>query len=422
MVRPVTVLSFAETARAENIRRVTRSYYAVSLVYALAGGFLFGVYPLFLRSRGLTQLQINSVMAVYFVVIFLTDIPTGAFADAIGRRNSFVAGCIMRTIGFVTYFFVHSYGLFLVAEIIDGIGTTFCSGAIDAWGVDALDAAGYAGVKDRLFSRILQLTNVGWMVSALAGAYLADVNISWPWLMGAVGYIVSAAVALMLMKEHRSARSTIAAAQIPLQVARRVMTGMRQGFGRRTVLLLSLANAMSFAAWSSYWMQWPQLISDDYGVGVWIVGWIFCLLTVGQLIGAEVVARLRPAESSRPLRLSLLVIGSAALLAAAGLGAGRPNVVVALLALMRICTGAMQPLANSWLNEQIQADERATLLSFTNTFATFGGSGGLIVGGIAADYLGIPITWMILAGIALLAAPCFWALRTAAAVVPASSA
>jgi MFS family permease len=162
------------------IRRVTRNYYSVSLIYAFAGGFLFGVYPLFLRSRGLDQFQINSVMAVYFIVIFLTDIPTGAFADAIGRRNSFVLGCALRAAGFLIYFFVHRYALFLLAEVIDGVGTTFCSGAIDAWGVDALDAAGYTGVKDRLFSRIQQLTNIGWMVSALLGAYIADVDIAWP--------------------------------------------------------------------------------------------------------------------------------------------------------------------------------------------------------------------------------------------------
>ena len=57
---------------------VLRRYYAVSLVYALAGGFLAGVYPIFLRSRGLNQLEINSVLAVYFMVTFLTDVPTGA--------------------------------------------------------------------------------------------------------------------------------------------------------------------------------------------------------------------------------------------------------------------------------------------------------------------------------------------------------
>lgn len=407
-----------DSGSAGAIRRAIRDYYAVSLIYAFAGGFLFGVYPLFLRSRGLDQLQINSVMAVYFVVIFLTDIPTGAFADAIGRRNSFVLGCALRVVAFVIYFFVHRYALFVLAEIIDGVGTTFCGGAIDAWGVDALDSAGYTGLKDRLFSRVQQLTNIGWMTSALLGAYIADIDIAWPWLIGAAGYTGSAIVALLLMEERGGHRAAIGFAQVPLQVARRVAAGMREGFGRRTVLYLGLANAFSFAAWSSYWMQWPQLVNDEYRVGIWVVGWVFCGLTMGQLIGAEIVARVRPDEAARGARLAMLVVGSAAMLAGAGLCARRPNLVVALLFGMRICTGAMQPLVSSWLNEQIEADHRTTLLSFANTFATLGGSGGLVIGGFAADRIGIPATWLILAAIALLAAPCFWTLRPEAGGVP----
>jgi MFS family permease len=92
-----------------------------------------------------------------------------------------------------------------------------------------------------------------------------------------------------------------------------------------------------------------------------------------------------------------------------------------MLFVMRVFTGAMQPLVSSWLNEQIEADQRATLLSFTNTFATLGGSGGLVIGGFAADRLGIPATWLILACIALLAAPCFWALRPESAAVPVAA-
>src|SRR6202023_980218 len=177
------------------IGRILRRYYTVWGVYSLANGFLFAVYPLFLRARGLNQFEMNSVLATYFAVTFLTDVPTGAFADALGRRRSFMFGCALRTVAFIVYFFAHSYPFFLLGETIDGVGTTFCNGAIDAWGVDALDQAGFQGLKDRLFSRISQLTNLGFMTGAVIGAYVADVNITWPWVLGAAGYLVSALVA-----------------------------------------------------------------------------------------------------------------------------------------------------------------------------------------------------------------------------------
>ena len=42
------------------LREITRRYYAMWWGYAFAGGFLYGVYPLFLRSRGLDQWRATS--------------------------------------------------------------------------------------------------------------------------------------------------------------------------------------------------------------------------------------------------------------------------------------------------------------------------------------------------------------------------
>src|SRR5579862_6872577 len=102
------------------LRQITRRYYTVWWIHSFAGGFLFGVYPIFLRARGLNQFQMNSVLATYFAVTFLTDVPTGAFADALGRRRSFVLGCMIRLLAFMLYFFAHNYPVFLLAEAIDG--------------------------------------------------------------------------------------------------------------------------------------------------------------------------------------------------------------------------------------------------------------------------------------------------------------
>jgi len=407
------------------VRSIRRRYYSLWLVYSFAGGFLFGVYPLFLRSRGLDQFQINSVLASYFVVIFLTDVPTGAFADAMGRRNAMILGCALRTVAFIAYFLVHRYILFFVAELLDGVGTTFCNGAIDAWGVDALDAAGFVGLRDRLFSRISQLMHIGFMVSALIGAYVADYNIAWPWLLGAAGYFVTALFAIRLMTGVDAARAvgaTKRVGEIVTEVANRVTNGIRQGFRRRTVLILSLANGILFAAWAPYWLEWPQVVADSYGVGIWIIGWVFCLFTIGHVVGAELITRFGNPDTNRGTRLATLAVGAAVMFFGAGLCVGRPNLAVAFLVGFRTCTGAMQPLMNGWLNEQIQTGERATLLSFSSTFSTLGGSGGLLVAGAIADRFGIAVTWQFIAFIALAAAACFWALRDESANSPLADA
>src|SRR6202790_2917141 len=234
---------------APTIRDIIRRYYTVWGMYSFAGGFLFGVYPIFLRSRGLDQFQINSVLATYFIVLFLTDVPTGAFADLLGRRRSYVLGASLRVCAFLLYFVAHHYYVFLIAESIDGIGTTFGNGAIDAWGVDALDEAGYEGLKDGLFSRISQLTTIGFMISSVGGAYIADINIAWPWLCGAAGYVIAAVIGVWLMTGEKTRASGVDLVGLPRQIVRRMVEGVTAGFSSRTVLILSAAGAIEVAAW-----------------------------------------------------------------------------------------------------------------------------------------------------------------------------
>jgi MFS family permease len=445
------------------VHAILRRYYGIWAIYSFGGGFLYGVYPLFLRSRGLDQFQMNSVLALYFFVTFLTDVPTGAFADALGRRRSFVLGCTLRFAAFLTYFFAHRFAFFLVAESIDGIGTTFCNGAIDAWGVDALDAGGYGLQKNRLFSRISQLSNFGFMLSALIGAYAANINIAWPWLLGAAGYLIAALAGILLMHEVRSAAARLDLGGIPRMLTGRVIAGFRQGWRNRTVLLLSLANGIFFAAWAPYWLEWPQYFNDAWHTGIWIVGWYFCLFTIARMAGAEIVVRTvvsrmsaphngsgdRPDENdpdllarggegssvilargchaknpdlpangrdqySRALRLTAITVILSCMLIAAGLGSRHLLLVTAALFGLNICFGAVMPLMQTWFNESIDAGERATLLSFNSTFSTIGGSMGLLLGGAVSDYGGFGAAWMLAGVISFTAAACFWPLRSIA--------
>ena len=144
------------------------------------------------------------------------------------------------------------------------------------------------------------------------------------------------------------------------------MTGLRQGFRSRTVLMLSSASALTFAAWAPYWLEWPQLFNDRYGVGIWIVGWLYCLFTVARMIGAEAVVRSGIEARDRGARLAAMVAGASALLFVGGAMAHRPTVALVSLFVMNLCAGAMQPLTQSWFNEHVEADDRATLLSFNS--------------------------------------------------------
>src|SRR5262245_30118550 len=130
--------------------RTERTYYVVFAGYTLAAYSIAPVYPLFLLSRGLDLFQINVVFAVYLVTVFLFEVPTGAVADRMGRKQSFLLSCLLRGVAYGLYARAESFADCLAAEIIDAIGTTLASGALEAWAVDGARADGDRRPPDRM--------------------------------------------------------------------------------------------------------------------------------------------------------------------------------------------------------------------------------------------------------------------------------
>ena len=54
----------------------------------------------------------------------------------------------------------------------------------------------------------------------MIGAYVADINIAWPWLVGAAGYVMSAIVGVCLMTDEKPRASGVDLAGLPRQIVR----------------------------------------------------------------------------------------------------------------------------------------------------------------------------------------------------------
>ncbi len=394
-----------------SVRQTLVRYYFVWLIYSFAGAFLFGVYPLFLRSRGLTPFQINLVLATYFAVTFFSDTATGAFADLAGRRVGFVIGCVLRIISFITYFFAHSFLLFVIAEAIDGIGTTFGNGTIDSWAVDRLDRSGFAPSKDSVFARGSQFANLTFMVGAVIGGYVADRDIAAPWLLGAGGYVLAAFCGAASLTGESEEIGRISLGAIAHLIPARLRDGVRRGFSNRAILLLSIASAIIAGIWIPIAVQWPAYFESGYGIGVQIVGWVFSIFMIGRIAGAQIVIRQGPHPARRAGLLALAAAGIAIALFVAASGGIHTNLVLACLFAVNLLSGVSQPLVQAWFNEEIDASDRALLLSFQTTFVTLGNALSLIVNGLIVRRWGLMVGWCSLGFISFGAVACFVALR-----------
>jgi MFS transporter, DHA3 family, tetracycline resistance protein len=394
---------------AGEIRSITLRYYVVGASYSFGPFIIMAVYPLFLRSRGLSQLSTNIVYAVYVLVTFLTDVPTGAFADAVGRRMAVAVGCALHAVAFAIYFLSHDYWQFIAAACVDGLGTTFGNGPIDAWAIDALDKAGFEEPKDALFSRRYQVAQIMGMAATLAGAYLAQVNIAAPFLVNVVVWCTAGLIALALM-DGGSGRSG-SMSQILSEIQRKSVDSTRLGFADRDLRWLATAGFLSALLWYGWGQEWQHYFNRGLHIGLGAVGWVSVSLIFAQIIGLEVAARLSGAYQHRsPIVAAGTGIATACVIVA---GIANDHMMFALFAIMvaTFTMGVVGPGVLAWFNEMIDGENRATLLSFGTTIQTLGGMVGLPLQGKLVDAFGTGTAWQIAGVVAMFQVLCYLVVR-----------
>jgi MFS family permease len=392
--------------------RTERTYYLIFGLYSLWAWFIAPVYPLFLRSRGLDALEVNTVLAIYLIVVFAFEVPTGAAADLVGRKASFLLACAVRALAFGLYAVAHDFTDCAVAEVIDGVGTTLASGALDAWAVDGMRADGDGQPVERFFARAQMLARMMMVVGGLACAYLAAVDFSLPWWVATGGFASTGAVALWRM--HETPRPVTPAAARPSLVA-----AMREGFrsvhGAPVIgLVCALTGASFFAAIPAH-MLWQQRMVDLSAEGVWIIGWLWVLLNLAAVTGSALLPRLL--ERLRRERVLFLSAAWRGLTLAFAALATTFYPALGGWLLQEVSFGFSEPVMQAWMNEHVAAERRATVLSIRSMVGTLGGSAGLVVIGFVARDHGIPAAWLLSAALFLATAPAFLLLGRFAAVM-----
>lgn len=379
------------------VRATIRLYLFFLFLMNFGMSFIFSNYVLFLRSHGLTLFEVNLVNLVFYATIFLCEIPTGAIADVFGRKLSFMCSCLFYSVGNFVYAISDSFWGFGLAEAIGAIGKTFMSGAFQAWLVDTLRHHGYTDSLDLILSQEEQTRSAGVIAGALLGSFLAEYDMTWPWIAGGCIIALNGMLAWWLMKEEYP---TPAKAVVKIQKWQlfKNTVGTSAEYLRNTnhhiVRVAILMSALNFFAVQAPNMQWQPFFAGFLSSKI-SLGLIFAGVSTCFFVGAKIAPwflRRCQGDNKKALSLSLIITGGG-LLGAASLNTF-PFIMSAFL-IHEIARGIFRPLKDTCLQHHIPSAERATLSSFGSLAEHFGGSIGLIISGLLAEHVSIYCSWML---------------------------
>lgn len=284
---------------------MTKSNNNIRIAYILS--FLSELYfPisvwLFYYLRFLDFKQIGMLTAVKLISANLFEVPTGAFADVIGRKTSIVISFLLYGLVMFGFAGVSVFWMFIVLDILKALSNAFFSGSLEALVYDSLKEKGEESKYDKVVANMESAAWIGLFVSAIIGGYLYYFWFRSPYIIQGILYWGAAIVAMRLIEPKIDSKKYRLTDAIKFNLA-----GFNELFANAKISRISIIFIILGAGYfvASEWLGISQ--AREYGMDSRGVGWLFGTGYVVSAIVSQFYPKLR--EWLGTERLLLIVAG-----------------------------------------------------------------------------------------------------------------
>jgi DHA3 family tetracycline resistance protein-like MFS transporter len=325
---------------------------------------------------GLSGMQLVLVGTALEVTILLFEVPTGIVADAYSRRLSIIIGFFLMGLGFLVEGFFPLFGMILLTQLLWGVGYTFTSGATQAWLSDEIGEQN----ANRAFLRGNQYDLAGALIGMLAAIPLGNIAVNTPILVGGAA-IVAMGVAMILFMPENGFKPTRPEDRNSFQHMADILKKGIAAVRSRPVLLSVLGIGFIYGLYSEGWDRlWVKYLVDNntlpslFGMnevaflGFLRAGGMLLSIAVTQQIEKRLDANHAPSIARAMLWITVLLSASIFTFAFS------PALAVSVIAvsMVSVTRNVMGPLYSAWINQRLDSDTRATVISMSGQVDAIG--------------------------------------------------
>jgi MFS family permease len=390
-------------------KKIIRVYLLFNWIYFFFLSLEFSTYVLFLKQNNLTFAEIGIVNGVFMLAVFALEIPTGIIADYFGRKISVLFGVFFSGIGTFIYFLSTGLLGFIVAEIIIAFGMSCISGALDAWVKDTLDFNGCKEKMTNVFSKGDIASRSAALFGGLVGGLIGNYDLRLPWLLTAIGLILSTFVLAGLIKEEYFKKEPAHGIRGSLRQMKTIcVDSVKYGYQNKFIWNLILMNTIFVLGTQAFNMQWSPLFEKK--IGLWSMGWIYVVFSLAIILGIVLANwRMRKGSAEKTvLFFSIFATGVAGLLATVF---DNGYIILGFFLIHEAGRGGFNPVQKALVQENIPSDKRATIGSFNSMVVRLGAAVGWMGSGFLADHVSIQTCWFISSLFFFLALPFVWKVK-----------
>jgi MFS transporter, DHA3 family, tetracycline resistance protein len=361
---------------------------ATSFIFALA----FTISAIYrIQVVHLDPLQLVLVGTVLEATCFLFEVPTGVVADTFSRRLSVIIGIVLLGMGFLVEGLLPVFWAVLLAQVIQGIGYTFTSGATEAW------VAGEVGEENlsRVFTRAQQVGMATGLAGIAASVGIASISLNIAILSAGV-LMVGLGLFLVFTMPETGFEPTPKGERTTWAAMGQTFTDGARTVRRKPMLITFLVIAAFFGmASEGFDRLWEAHFITNFNFpevgGFTTVVWFGIINITATLValGAMEISRRTFNTDRRETLVRTLIVTTALRTASILVFALAGNFWIALVGRLgkAVFASISGPLHQAWLAESIDPRVRATVLSMTSQVDALGQiAGGPAIGWVGRSY------------------------------------
>ncbi|MBW2968289.1 MFS transporter [Candidatus Woesearchaeota archaeon] len=350
-----------QSGRDAKWRKNLRLYYAFRVLCSM--NFVMPMFILFLMDKGLSTFEIMVTQAVYTLTELVLTVPSGAFADKVGRKKTLLISSALYASAYVIYAYSGTFTQILFAEVVFALSSAAFHGTGEAFLYDTLAAAKREKQYQRVLGTAYAIQAFVMGGAAVVGGYLAAHDLALPFQLSALPAALSLVPLMFLDEPARVKPSDLSYWSHMKQAA------VFAGCHREIRNILYFVSVMSVAGFVGFMLYQPLL--TGLGMRLEYLGFAMMALSVANGLGNKVAHRVAKAFGRFDLKL-ILVVPKALLYLLVWFASGYYLLVWAFL--IDLVSGFTAPMVSDWLNRYSRSDNRATVnsLSVLSSSMSFG--------------------------------------------------
>ncbi len=311
------------------------------------------IWVLYLAHKGMSLIEIGLLESVHHITSLICEVPTGAIADIVGRKNTIILGRIMSAIGAILMLFCNSFLGFAIAFVISAISYNLNSGSEEALVYDSLKVTGEEEKYLKINGNLNFIIEVAQGIAVLVGGILSDYSFTYSYGLAAIVSICALGISFGFKEPefHEEAKERVT-------IVGHFKSCYEVMKSNKKIILIMMFFELIFMTGTTTHFYTQQYFSE-MGYSRSFIAIIYVISSIGCAIGAKFAYKVER-KFKKAMLYIVPMLGGVWLIV---LISSKNLIAIIGFIMFSVSINILYPVSSDYINKLIPSAQRATLIS-----------------------------------------------------------